>query len=512
MAGCVSSSPASSAPSGQWECRIQFASDLHIEASSSYEEVKCILTPSAPYLVLAGDICQASDVVPFSWFEKLLAHLSPLYEAIFYVAGNHSFYNDRAPVGKVPSGAALQKDPAYQAAVAAGAATAVVTKVYPASTLSFAEVHERLEAVCSKFPNVFHLHRHSFWISPNGVQKLSRSVPTGFAAEQMLLQKKAAAVTAAGGGAGAAAEVRASSPAAPSKLQGVRLVGCTLWSHIPRHGKAATTSYLNDYRLILPFRESVTVPVVAPAAKGAAGAAGAGMSTEQERMSIGEVYSEGLSHLRENCYTFLEAEHDKDLGFLHQELASSSKAGEPATVVVTHHAPTMQGSSHPQYRTPLHNLPNYGFATPLEYLFAQFNRPDNSNVKLWISGHTHFNMDSTLFGTRCVSNQHGYSWGAKGEIPKGTISGSSSSSSSSSDGGASSKKGGLLVIDAGDSGKAGGAGAGGAGLLPEDEEEESTDWSPEYRTMRAAMKAEQDFLKAVQIRPYDPAFAVTVEL
>lgn len=123
-------------------------------------------------------------------------------------------------------------------------------------------------------------------------------------------------------------------------------------------------------------------------------------------------------------------------------------------------APTAQGTSAPQFSTPLWNPTNAGFASSLEYLFTLYGTAGtlsgeagataapspaasgsvarlarNSNVRVWIFGHTHFNCDNTILGTvrivgagqsvgrhndihalnalqRVVSNQKGYElWG-----------------------------------------------------------------------------------------------------
>lgn len=161
---------------------------------------------------------------------------------------------------------------------------------------------------------------------------------------------------------------------------------------------------------------------------------------------------------------FLDSEHASDLAYIVRQAEASTERGEGACIVVTHHAPTFHGTSAPRFRTPLHNPTNHGFATDLAYLFARYGCDDthtraaaassagagagagaaavavagggssgsgarataaaaaaagapayNSNVRLWVYGHTHFNCDQTLYGTRVVSNQRGYSWTKPGE-------------------------------------------------------------------------------------------------
>lgn len=55
----------------------------------------------------------------------------------------------------------------------------------------------------------------------------------------------------------------------------------------------------------------------------------------------------------------------------------AEKAGED-TIVFTHHAPSMNGTSHPRYSG---DPCSCAFATPLEYLFKP-------HLKVWAFGHT----------------------------------------------------------------------------------------------------------------------------
>ncbi len=95
----------------------------------------------------------------------------------------------------------------------------------------------------------------------------------------------------------------------------------------------------------------------------------------------------------------------------------------------------LQGTSAPEFATPLWNVNNCAFATNLEHLFATFGcdivesvsdaaapspppprMPFNSTVKAWVYGHTHFNCSRLIHGTLVVSNQKGYElWGHAAE-------------------------------------------------------------------------------------------------
>lgn len=69
--------------------------------------------------------------------------------------------------------------------------------------------------------------------------------------------------------------------------------------------------------------------------------------------------------------------------------------GKDNVVVVTHFPPSPE-CSHPIY--PREDLPS-GYFT---------NNIDITGFKLWLFGHTHFNMDQTIQGCRVVSNAYGY--------------------------------------------------------------------------------------------------------
>lgn len=68
------------------------------------------------------------------------------------------------------------------------------------------------------------------------------------------------------------------------------------------------------------------------------------------------------------------------------------------TVVVTHHAPSLESAPERYKRDPL----SPAFNSHLDDLVA------DSGAALWIHGHTHHNVDYTIGATRVVANQRGY--------------------------------------------------------------------------------------------------------
>ena len=79
-------------------------------------------------------------------------------------------------------------------------------------------------------------------------------------------------------------------------------------------------------------------------------------------------------------------------------------------VVMTHHAPTVEGTSDPKYAG---GPTNSAFAT--EMVGSVVWRA--GVVKVWMFGHTHWCCDFEREGVRVVSNQRGYKEGAPGFLP-----------------------------------------------------------------------------------------------
>jgi hypothetical protein len=69
--------------------KLQYASDLHIDEWAPSTNFGTFLTPAAPFLALAGDICSAWD----PRFVTFLTWCSRLWHTVFVVAGNHEYHN-----------------------------------------------------------------------------------------------------------------------------------------------------------------------------------------------------------------------------------------------------------------------------------------------------------------------------------------------------------------------------------------------------------------------------------
>jgi DNA repair exonuclease SbcCD nuclease subunit len=67
---------------------VQYASDLHLDHLAPNIEFKSIITPSAPILVLAGDIASVWNTV----YNKFIGWCSMNWRHVILVAGNHEYF------------------------------------------------------------------------------------------------------------------------------------------------------------------------------------------------------------------------------------------------------------------------------------------------------------------------------------------------------------------------------------------------------------------------------------
>lgn len=142
-------------------------------------------------------------------------------------------------------------------------------------------------------------------------------------------------------------------------LDGVRFMGCTLWTDFLLFGEAKKSTAMSDGQLCLnDFRaireDDFTVPFT-PA------------------RSI---------ELHEHSLAWLKAKLDEPF--------------DGKTVVVTHHLP----SRHSVVERFKNSLLSACFASELDYLFGK--------MDLWVHGHTHDNLDYMENGTRVICNPRGY--------------------------------------------------------------------------------------------------------
>jgi predicted phosphodiesterase len=69
---------------------VQIVSDTHLEFRG--ENFQKLIKPSAPILLLLGDICACGTLDDFNIYKKFMTFLSSKFEHIFHVPGNHEYY------------------------------------------------------------------------------------------------------------------------------------------------------------------------------------------------------------------------------------------------------------------------------------------------------------------------------------------------------------------------------------------------------------------------------------
>ncbi|KAI7783405.1 Ser/Thr protein phosphatase [Diaporthe eres] len=137
------------------------------------------------------------------------------------------------------------------------------------------------------------------------------------------------------------------------------IMGCTLWSFIPDSARAIVESKISDYRNI----------------------DGWSVDKNNER------------HVEEAAWLASELQSLSDASKLnHQQQARN-------ILVVTHHAPSLTGTSAPEHAD---NPWTPAFATDL------LPRLDTDRVKTWVFGHTHHTTELFSDGVHLIANQRGY--------------------------------------------------------------------------------------------------------
>ncbi|KYG41992.1 hypothetical protein M433DRAFT_74725 [Acidomyces richmondensis BFW] len=242
--------------------RFQILSDLHLEVGRQYDTYQ--IPPSAPYLILAGDIGRLVDYESYLTF--LTRHVDR-FQLIFLVLGNHELY-----------GLTLEEG------------------------IREADKLEREEILLGK---VVFLHRKRYDILQHGIVVL----------------------------------------------------GCTLWSHIPKEAEEIVMARVNDFKRINKW-------------------------TIQDHNNA----------------------HQQDLEWLQAQTNIAQGQGQtkkrrPARIIaVTHHAPCIKGTSDPGHA---HSTCSSAFATDVLNHFR-------GALNIWVFGHTHYSTDFMQNGIRVIANQRGY--------------------------------------------------------------------------------------------------------
>jgi predicted phosphohydrolase len=158
------------------------------------------------------------------------------------------------------------------------------------------------------------------------------------------------------------------------EVEGVKIVGDTLWSHLAEDEIEAVGYHLSDYRHI---------------------------EIEDSNATGGK---------RKLTTADTQAWHQEQLAFIKQEIQKSKKKNQPV-VVMTHHAPLMRlGVTNPGLWESSESEVNSAFCTDLSSLLG-------SPVVAWLYGHTHWNHNMIINDTLIAANQGGYIFGETPTLP-----------------------------------------------------------------------------------------------
>jgi len=152
-------------------------------------------------------------------------------------------------------------------------------------------------------------------------------------------------------------------------LNGVTVLGTTLWSNIPKNRLKMAENSMNDYNLSYNH--------------------GPGESIRKLKAK------ETHAMYQESIY-WLESELQK------------AKKKDHKVVVLTHHTPMLTGTSDPRHKD---SDLTCCFSSDLKNFLIE----SSPNLVVWACGHTHYNFDFMVGDVRLVSNQRGYKMNPKSE-------------------------------------------------------------------------------------------------
>jgi len=141
-------------------------------------------------------------------------------------------------------------------------------------------------------------------------------------------------------------------------VDGIRILGCTLWTATPPGQAQTLRSHVTDYR---------------------------------------QIWVRDGEHKHKFTVEEKDAIHTADVKWLSEEIAKAKSSGE-TVVILTHHSPTLHETAAKCEK----DLDDMGLhSTNLHWLMGP-------PVHTWAFGHVHWNSDQLFKGTRLVCNQRGY--------------------------------------------------------------------------------------------------------
>ncbi|CAG8001201.1 unnamed protein product [Penicillium nalgiovense] len=142
----------------------------------------------------------------------------------------------------------------------------------------------------------------------------------------------------------------------------VTILGCTLWSRVPDEARDIVCSRIQDFKKILDW----------------------------------SVNDHNGSHEADLAWLLSEIESIQSQNKTQKQKQSKKQS----VLVVTYHAPSLQGTSTPQHAN---NAWSSAFATDI---LSQISK--SSGIKVWVFGHTLYTTEFRNQGIRVVANQRGY--------------------------------------------------------------------------------------------------------
>jgi hypothetical protein len=256
---------------------LRYASDLHLELRSTLQHPKLLplwnfnlSKDDEYYLALLGDIGNPYN----DNLKKFLEKISPKYQKIFYIPGNHEYYNLN-----------------YE------------------SKKSKKDFDRELEKICENFGNIIIMNNKTCIIDDD-----------------------------------------------------IKIIGSTLWSHVPENKSAHISEVINDYHVIKKESENNLISITID-------------DTNKWNAESVEFIKKEIHNSKHLC------------------------------IILTHHAPLFSDEKLNRYTadpTYLNGENNFAFHNDLMYLLK-------SPVVAWLYGHTHYTNSFNINGITIATNQLGYS-------------------------------------------------------------------------------------------------------
>lgn len=125
---------------------IQYVSDIHLETykNSAAVSFSKILKPVAPYLALCGDIGYPGTPL----YEPFLRYCSENFKHVFYIAGNHEFYNDLTRLKSFLKNSIDEP----------------TTSALDFSLDTYEARIQKIREICNRFPNIHFLEKETYEI------------------------------------------------------------------------------------------------------------------------------------------------------------------------------------------------------------------------------------------------------------------------------------------------------------------------------------------------------------